>query len=370
MESISKVMQFVRSFNLFIVRNFDEFIDLSKTIDQTNYWIKKSQIISVDFTQLYFGKFISIRYWICCIHFITMICGLISCILVFSNDWVFNLIDNEYLPKNFRKLILGGILLLIITISFRFDLLLAEWNGNIFVFKMFYCLEQDIKSKHGLTDENYKKFSILAKLLVVCFKIGSPFVIVFVSLYYLYIAILSNKIILQLLIPFAFDIFWLIVSTCSVAGIFCISITYYYILLLSQINAQINLIYKQSKLLIRYRRQLILLTEKHNFLAEQIAKINQVFRRSILGFFIILTLGLVVSLNLYLKTNNQFEQFMLLSIFFISFIGGFGVATFMSTVIRVAHKPYKTIYKILQKQNFILNSKSNFQFKWKVINSF
>ena len=265
----SKVMQFVKSFNLFIMKNFDEFINLSKTINQANYWIMKSQIVSVDLTQLYFGKFNSIRYWVCCIHFVMMIFGLFWCILVFSNDLLFNMIDNEYAPKNFRKFILCLILMLIMTISFRFDLLMAEWNRNILVFKMLYYLREDIKSKHELTNEDHKKFSILAKLLVfICFKIGITFVIAFAYLYYLYIAIMSNKIVLQLITPFVFYIIWLIVSTCSVAGTLCISIMYYYILLLSQINVQINLICKQSRLLIKYQRQLIWLTEKHNFLAE------------------------------------------------------------------------------------------------------
>ena len=368
MELWLKAIQFVESFNLFIHRNFDEFINLSKTIDQENYWFKLSQMVSVDFTQLYFGKFNLKRYRICCFHLIMMICYLIWSILLFSNDWVFNLIDNEYLPKNFRKLIFCLILFAVIIISLRFDLLLAEWNRNILVFKMFYYLKEDIKSEHGLTDENYKKFSILSKLLVViCFKIGIPFVIVFLSLYYLYVAIMSNKIVLQLLTPFTFYIYWLILSACSFSCTFCISFMYYYILLFRQINSQINLIYKHSTLSIRYQTQLIWLTEKHNFLAEQIWKINLILRRSILGFFIVLTLALVITLNLYLKTNNQFEQFMFLSFLFIIFTFGFGIAILMSTVIRVAHKPYKTIYKILQKQNSILNMKSNFQFKWKVI---
>lgn len=89
---------------------------------------------------------------------------------------------------------------MIVINSFRYDCLLAEWNRNILVFKVFYYIKEDIKSKHGLTPENHKKFSILVKFLyVTCIKICIPFSITFTYLYYFYVAIMSDKIVVQML---------------------------------------------------------------------------------------------------------------------------------------------------------------------------
>ena len=72
------------------------------------------------------------------------------------------------------------------TISYRFDALLAESNGTISVFKVYYYLKEDIKSKHELTNQNYKRVLILAKFLyVTCFRIWFPLVFSFISLFYL-----------------------------------------------------------------------------------------------------------------------------------------------------------------------------------------
>ena len=234
---------------------------------------------------------------------------------------------------------------------------------------MYYYLKEDIKSKHKLTNENYKRVLILAKFLyVTCFEIWFPFVFLFISWFYLYIAIKCKIILLQLLTPFVLYMIWLITSTAFLGASLAMRMIYYYILLFKQINIEMDIIYKEIKLFItmRSQKQLIWLTERHNLFALEMNRINLLIRRTVLGFFVVLSLGLIIPLNLYLKSNNEFEQIIYLIIFFDFLLYGFGISYLMSSVIRFAHKPYKTIYQILRKQNFLFNSKRNFYYKWKV----
>lgn len=81
--------------------DFDEFIDVTITLRQIGFWVKKFTFISVDLTELYYDRFNLKRYcfgWINCllINFTWMTLS-----LFISNQWLYGLIDNQYLPKNF-----------------------------------------------------------------------------------------------------------------------------------------------------------------------------------------------------------------------------------------------------------------------------
>ena len=131
--------------------------------------------------------------------------SLIATILVITNEWVFQLINNEYLPMNLKKVTLFICLILFITMSIRLDAdaLMAQWNVTIQRFKVCYYLQKNIRSKHRLIQENcrkiteklqenYRKISILAKLLyLICFKIALSAAeqLQVATLNYLYIAI-------------------------------------------------------------------------------------------------------------------------------------------------------------------------------------
>ena len=349
--------------------DFDEFINVSKTLKQVGHWLKKLTIISVDITGLYNDQFNLKRYCIGWFNLLLMYLAAYLLILSITNQWFFSLIDNIFLPKNFKIFSFYCILISIITTSIRFDLLIAEWNRNIFVFKIFYYIQENIKSKHELTYENYRKFSILAKLLyVICFKMIQPCTTAFASFYYLYIAIMSNRITIELISPFVFYILWQIISTILLSASCGIGVFYYYIFMFKQINAKFEMIYQRSKLFftVRNQRKLIWLINKHNLVAADIVKFNLIIRRTVLVFFVVIAILLIIPLNIHIKSNDKFEQIFCLSIILIALLYGFCIASSLSTMIRVAHKPYKTVYKILVNQN-LNNSKRTFQFKWKVI---
>ena len=77
MAMLSKVKLFLTAYSLsiycllkhFFINvinfNFTEFIDLSTTMSQIGYWLKKSYVMSVDTTEIYHEKFNFNRYLIC-----------------------------------------------------------------------------------------------------------------------------------------------------------------------------------------------------------------------------------------------------------------------------------------------------------------
>ena len=100
-----------------IKKNLDELINLSKTMERGSQWIRKTYITCVDLTELYHGKLNFSRYCIEWSQLFMIVCGLIANILTITNHWVYDyFVDNEFLPKNFKIIILFATLILIIAI--------------------------------------------------------------------------------------------------------------------------------------------------------------------------------------------------------------------------------------------------------------
>ena len=94
-------------------------------------------------------------------------CFFVSSLIIF--DSVYYSIDNEYFPEKIRILLV--VALLFLSIAIRFDFLKGEWKTHLSFYKFYYHLEQNNSFEHGLTEENYKKLSILAKFTkIILFK--------------------------------------------------------------------------------------------------------------------------------------------------------------------------------------------------------
>lgn len=134
-------------------------------------------------------------------------------------------------------------------------------------------------------------------------------------------------------------------------------------MLFNQINDLIKTIDKQSKWSISFinRFRLIRLTKKHDLIAKKLFSFNLIIRRTCLVFFICIALMQVIPLNIYLKSDNWFEKSIILIYIIFTFLNGFIISYYMSFLITITHKPYKTIYKLIRK------SKPSLEFKWKVI---
>ena len=354
------------------MKDLIEFINLANSINQFNYWIKKIYLISVDLKEIDGNQFNLKRYIIGWLHFIILSLGVFIAILFISNEWLLTLINgNKFLTNKYKIIAVLTILFnALFPIVIRFDLLMAEKNRNITVLKIFSYLQEDIKSRHCLTKENYKKFSILFKLLIfVSINMTVPFLTALFCCVYLFIAIVSNNILLRLITPIAFYFIWIAIST-TLIGILTFSTIYYYILIFSQINDQINMIYKKSSIFINITNQkkLINLINKHNLTALQIKTLNLTLRRTICALFLIIGVGFVIPLNLITTSNNKFEKIFCISNLFSILVYGFCLSYIMSSLIRIVHKPYKATFKIFRRQNFIFNTMHNFKFKWAVNN--
>lgn len=193
--------------------------DLNKTIKLVGYLIKLTQLTSVDLTEIYLGKFNFIRYLMCWFQFLVLNVSLVCLIIIINNDWFFAFFDNEYFPKNIKPILISLGLIVGLSISIRFDILMAEKNGLISEHKVFYYLQENIRSHHGLTDKNYEKLSIVAKFVKAVLLFWSILIIAITILAILYISIKSNRITLQLLTPFFIYICLLVGATLSlVAG--------------------------------------------------------------------------------------------------------------------------------------------------------
>ena len=151
--------------NILDLIDFDEYIDVTNTLKQVGYWLRKITFISVDIAGFYYDQFNLRRYCLGWLNLVLIVIGMIIAISIISNKWLYSFIDNQYLPNHFKVLSLYGLSFAIAIASYRFDCLIAEWNRNILVFKTFYYIQEDIKSKHGLNKGNYRKFSIVVKFV-------------------------------------------------------------------------------------------------------------------------------------------------------------------------------------------------------------
>ena len=88
------------------------------------------------------------------------------------NDSLYSLVDNEFMPKNTRLLLVVALVFMLLTISFRFDVLINEWHNHLIGLKFAYYLQENVDLKHGLTSTNHFKLSMLTKLVEIGLKLG------------------------------------------------------------------------------------------------------------------------------------------------------------------------------------------------------
>lgn len=153
------------------------FVDLPKTVEFFGNFMKFINLISVDFTELHLNEFNLKRYLLNLLHFTILVSTFLIVLLLTNCNSLFILIDNQYFPKNIKVLSNGIMILAIMSISIRFDYLIAEWNKRLAIYKFYYYIESEIKTKHGfkkhgLTNQNYEKLSVLAKFIEIFFIKG------------------------------------------------------------------------------------------------------------------------------------------------------------------------------------------------------
>lgn len=185
--------------------------------------------------------------------------------------------------------------LLFLSIVIRFDFLKGEWKTHLSFYKFYYHLEQNNSFEHGLTEENDKKLSILAKFTEIIFLKGCvPMICTSAILIMIYIGIKSNKFLFELyVLVFIYDSL-LVASTFALLGSIALMTFYYYKLLFDQINGQIHAIYMKSRrlttLTISDQKRLYRLVKQHDLRGQQINQLNIIFRQTDLVLLIVLAI--------------------------------------------------------------------------------
>ena len=108
-----------------------ELINLSNTIELIGNLCKKSLMSWVNLNGVYHNEFNFVRYLICCINLFIMIIGFMLMFLIIYFDSLYNLIDNEYLPKHTKIILFAWLVLIFNSIICRLDIIIDEWKNHV-----------------------------------------------------------------------------------------------------------------------------------------------------------------------------------------------------------------------------------------------
>ena len=221
----------------------NEFFFMSNSLNRLMKSLKRYYVTSVTFEDIYYEIKNPKRFKICVLNCIMfwMVTLLMSLFLI--SDKLYSLIDGPFLPRHFTTFLLLIIILIFIHTVCKTDLLLGEINYNLSPLKIFYYLMNDLKSKHKLSNENYKKLAILSRLTQNgVLDYGAPAIAFGSFLFLLRLSILSNN--LAWKFAFIFVTPTLIISPFTGALMICLIIVIItcYKMIFDQINKKIYLI--------------------------------------------------------------------------------------------------------------------------------
>ena len=156
----------------------------------------------------------------------------------------------------------------------------------------------------------------------------------------------------------------LVTLTCFLLAVLIVVLLSYYILIFDQLNQEFESIEKRSFHSVKMINQmrLIQLVERHHQKAQEINMINLMVRRCIGVYWMSIVFIQMLLLNIFLDEEVLFFEIFYLVYSMIILLLGFSISTLFSWQIISAHKPCKSIYKILAR-----NQHFSFHFKWKII---
>ena len=102
--------------------------------------------------------------------------------MILSPYWP--LISGPYLPDFIKTDFIAVIMMMFFTAFCKTDFILGHIKYNLTPLKVFYHLKMDIKSRHKLTEKNYKRLAILSRIItVIMLNYASPtFVILTIAI--------------------------------------------------------------------------------------------------------------------------------------------------------------------------------------------
>lgn len=313
---------------------------------------KNCYVLSSGFEEMYFGvksrKRFVIRIFLC---ILTWLAALHHLIMTVSSD-LWSLIDGPFIPKYFRQCILVRVLLLFLVATLKTDILLGEINDNLSPVRIFYHLSMDIKSKHKLTDHDYKRLAILTRIILIfLMDYGVPILSILLIAIETSITISSKKLFWLfneiLMYPFYFDSIITLTTTACIAYVYFV----YYKMRFDQITKEIKSIVKDGEttksINKRRKKKLIYWIHEHNLASIEIHKMNLTMRRVVAMIFVVFSSVKIISIYLIMNLKHTLLKIFVINLFGIFFIFGFGLTFLFSYQIKSAHKSLKLFYSIV-----------------------
>ena len=195
---------------------------------------------------------------------------------------IYNL--NEYFDHN-KQMVILTIDALFLAAMLKTDLIIEERKSNLRCFKLFYYLAHDLKNEHKLNDKQYKILTIFIRIDSLGLKFIIPGYTVVMLIIYLSSGIWKESIWIN---GFALGYLYVFFVTLSLYNtFFCLTVCYsfYYKSLFDQINLSIDSLYQNSNYIL-LNIKLIKLINQHNYISNEIAKLNIFIRKSVAVFFI------------------------------------------------------------------------------------
>ena len=318
-------------------------------------------VMSINFNDIYYGNKNPEQLKICVLICILLWLMTFSGISFVLSDELYSFIDCPCFPGHFRTiLLLTGFSSIAILVA-KTDIILAEIKSNLNEFKIFYYLMNDIKSEHKLSKANNEKLAVLCRIIqILVMNYGLKFGIIFGSFIIIKYAIEFKILFFQLTI-IILPIPFLIIYVFTAASIFFIFVIlfYYYKLLFDQISDQFKLISNRKSLVINkiIEKKLIQLIYEHKSASIEINKINLSIRRTAACIFILFSFAKIISLYLFIYSNDIIIRFVLMNAIVASVIFGYAMTYFFSLQIESAHKSYKSVHSIVCKYKMRFNIK-------------
>ena len=331
-------------------QNLNSYFSFENTISSLIKFCKRFYIYSVGFDDIYYGfrnpKRLTISIMICVMLWVVTFYHL----LLVTSDHVYGLIDGEFVPDLYRTDLAFNFIILFMVCVIKTDQIIGEIKYNAKPLEVFHFLMHNIKSKHKLTFNNYKKLEIFSRFQqIFLLNYGAPIISGLVTAFYLVLALRFNCLTwwLQSSLMTPFYVMMTLILTSSS----CIIFIYYpyYKLLFDQINDRLKLLTNdRSNVIFKNKEtQIIELIHEYNQTAIRIHSFNLIVTRIAATLFICLSLAKIFLLYMVMNMEDQFLKIILEIAFVFFFIFGFGSSIIFSLQIKSAHQSQKLIHFML-----------------------
>ena len=293
-------------------------------------FLKINLITSIGIDEVYFGTKNPKRFKLCIFNCLINWFVFFYHFSFLTSDFIKSLIESPFLPDDFNVLIVLVIIALSAVSTIKTDILFGEINNNLNQLKIYYFLAKDIKSKHNLNEENYKKFVILFRIyFVILLYYGLPIASLVIILFPLILIIKTKRLFILFHWIFITPIYINVTIVLAGATIIGFCLISYYKMRYDQLHYKIKSIIPNGKwkFIIKRKGKLLLdLIDEHNDLAVEVHKLNMMLRCSFASMFIQVSLIKIVALHMIFNSKDIILKFFAFNMFVLYLVFGLAIS--------------------------------------------